>query len=76
MLIEIQRREARRNTRYRLLAKTTADRAVMESALSDLESILRRKRSSRGGSRSESALLAACRLVGKAMGIEVHEDPL
>ncbi|MHC5022789.1 MAG: NHLP bacteriocin export ABC transporter permease/ATPase subunit [Planctomycetota bacterium] len=73
-LIEIQRREARRNTRYRLLAKTTADRSVMATALSELGSILRPTPTAHHATGTESDLLAACRLVSEAMGIDIPDQ--
>ena len=59
-------------TRRRLVAKSQADRSTLEAAFGDLESILNRRRAARTTAGAESELLAACRLVGAAMGAEVR----
>ncbi|MHC4218086.1 MAG: NHLP bacteriocin export ABC transporter permease/ATPase subunit [Planctomycetota bacterium] len=73
-IIDIQRQRDREMTRSRLIAKSEADRSTLAAAFTDLESILNRARRSRAAVGAESALLAACRLVGDGLGVEVVES--
>ncbi len=72
-IIDIQRQRDREMTRSRLVAKSDADRTALEAAFGNLESILNRPRAARAAAGAESALLAACRLVGERLGINVVE---
>ena len=72
-VIDIQRQRDRELTRKRLIAKSEADRSTLDAAFTDLESILSRKRGRRAAAGAETALLAACRIVGDRLGIEIIE---
>ena len=72
-IIDVQRQRDRETTRRRLVAKSEADRSTLSAAFTDLESILNRPRPIRIGAGAESALVAACRLVGERLEIDVRE---
>ena len=72
-IIDSQRQRDRETTRRRLIAKSEADRSTLSAAFTDLESILNRPRPIRISEGAQSALVAACRLVGEHLGIDVHE---
>jgi NHLM bacteriocin system ABC transporter ATP-binding protein len=72
-IIDIQRQRDRDLTRRRLVAKSDADKAALEVAFGNLESIMNRPRAARAAAGAESALLAACRLAGARLGIDVVE---
>jgi ATP-binding cassette subfamily C protein len=70
-VIDIQRQHERESTRRRLRARSEADATALRGALRDLGAILNRRVPLRATEGADSALLAACRLVGKRLAIEV-----
>jgi NHLM bacteriocin system ABC transporter ATP-binding protein len=71
-IIDMQRQREREMTRHRLIAKSEADRSTLAAALTDLQSILKRKQATRAAVGVDSELLTACRLVGERLGIDVR----
>ncbi len=72
-IIDVQRQRDRETTRRRLIAKSEADRSTLDAAFTDLESILNQGRPTRIRGDADSALVAACRLVGERAGIVIIE---
>ncbi len=72
-VIDIQRQRDLDVTRRRLLEKSEADRSALQAAFGDLGAVLRRAAPAGAAGGAESALVAACRLVGGRLGIEVRE---
>ncbi len=72
-IIDVQRQRDRQTTRRRLIAKSEADRSTLAVAFGNLESILNQNRPTHVTGGAESALVAACRLVGQRAGIEIIE---
>jgi NHLM bacteriocin system ABC transporter ATP-binding protein len=71
-VIDLQRTRDRHAFQRRLIAKSEATRSNLAAAFSKLGSVLQRQRTITVGG-EEGALLAACRLVGHHMGIEIRE---
>ncbi|MHC4992131.1 MAG: ABC transporter transmembrane domain-containing protein, partial [Planctomycetota bacterium] len=75
-VIDVQRSREREQFQRRLQAKSEAARTTMTSAFTDLSSILNRPRGAQlEAADAQSALVAACRLVGRPLGLEVQEPP-
>lgn len=72
-LIDVQRMREHQSDRARLAAKSRASRSTLVAAFAELEGILNRKRAATATGAASSELLAACRLVGRGLGIEVKE---
>jgi ATP-binding cassette subfamily C protein len=65
--------EERIHLEEQLNARVESDRRIWSGALGNLASILESRNASELATRSPSALIAACRLVGSAAGIEFRE---
>ncbi len=72
-VIDLQRRHERDLAHRRLSLKREADQTTLDAALTNLESILRRRRSNTTPSEAGRVFAATCRLVGERLGIEVIE---
>ncbi|MEC9373359.1 MAG: ABC transporter transmembrane domain-containing protein, partial [Planctomycetota bacterium] len=71
-IIDIQRRRDLEQAQRRLRAKSAAEQAGLSRALGGLEQTLHRRRDEAVVADAEDALLAACRAVGKRLGVEMR----
>ena len=74
--IALQRERGERLDRERLDRKRDLDRSVLRGAYAQLGSVLQTSSRAGAGTMEESdSLLAACRMVGEAQGIEIRDRP-
>jgi NHLM bacteriocin system ABC transporter ATP-binding protein len=72
-LIDLQRMREHQRDRQRLVAKSAATRSALAGAFEELGALLNRREAAQAASvEGRDALLAACRLVGGRLGIEVR----
>lgn len=71
-LIDVQRMRERKAAKQRLEDKSASGRSSIETALGDLRATLAEDRTVRRRAGTDGGLLAACRMVGDAAGIEIR----
>mgnify|MGYP006275558127 CR=1 FL=1 len=66
------RRDLERREAEHMVAQAAAERGALDEALDDLAALLRRHREQRRGTFYTDALLEACRLVGRSVGLQIR----